>query len=452
MFEQSIMPFYGTFGWLSIMLLVGVVLRAKIGIFQKFLFPASILGGFVGFILMSTGVINISYDQFTLFAIHFFTINFISIGLTGTDAKPEKGTVRKTIFKGMFWMAIVFVAIWCFQGLIGTGVVYITNLFSTDKLFTGLGWLVPSGMAQGPGQAVALATVWETGFKIPNAISFGLTFAAFGFLIASLVGVPLANWGIRKGLTVNAPKELPNELLVGLYDDDKRADAGKLTTHSSNIDGLAFQLAILMTTYFLTYYACLGIKELLPGPVKALAFGLMFMWGMCIALVIRWILGKLGLAKYIDNNVQRRITGVAVDFLIVATLMAVKIAAIWSNLVPIVLMCLLPGMFTFFYLFYFGHRLGEYGFERLVAIFGLCTGTAASGLLLLRIVDPEFKTPVATELGLSNIPVLVTVPLSFITFTLPKFGVGKGIIILAVISIVMMILLKVLRMWKKPVW
>ncbi len=34
------------------------------------------------------------------------------------------------------------------------------------------------------------------------------------------------------------------------------------------------------------------------------------------------------------------------------------------------------------------------------AIFGTCTGTVSTGLLLLRIVDPEFKTGTALELGL----------------------------------------------------
>ena len=45
--------------------------------------------------------------------------------------------------------------------------------------------------------------------NIPDAISFGLTFAAVGFLFASLVGVPLANWGVRKGFTVSVAKDLP---------------------------------------------------------------------------------------------------------------------------------------------------------------------------------------------------------------------------------------------------
>lgn len=453
MHEQSIMPMFGAFGWLSIMLIVGVVLRAKVGFFQKFLFPASIIGGLIGFILMSVGWCNIDYDTFTLFAIHFFTINFISIGLTGTeDAKALDGTtVGKSIVRGMAWMACMWAAIFCFQGLIGAGIIYGTNLFS-EPIYEGLGFLFPSGFAQGPGQAVALAAVWEKAFKIPDAISFGLTFAAVGFLWASLVGVPLANWGVRKGYTVSVAKDLPRDFLTGLAEEGKGADAGKLTTHSATIDGFAFQLAILMTVYFLTYYECLFLKAVLPKAIKAMAFGLMFLWGMINGVIVRLILQKIGLKKYIDNNVQRRITGTAVDYMIVATLMAVQLAAIWNYIVPITLICLVGGIFTTYFIVYLGRRTGEYSYERMMALFGTSTGTAASGLLLLRIVDPDFKTPVAAEVGLMNVFLMLLIYLSFVFYPLPKLGMTVGLATAAVTGVVALILLKVLKLIKKPSW
>ncbi|MFH2130765.1 MAG: sodium/glutamate symporter [bacterium] len=450
---QSFMPLFGGFGWLAVMLILGVILRAKIGFFQKYLFPASIIGGIIGFILISVGWCNITHETFTLFAIHLFTLNFISIGLTGfEDTKRTAGSsIQKTIFRGMLWMACLWAALYSLQGLISVGLLFVTNTFSTP-IYEGIGYLVPSGFAQGPGQAVALASVWQGPFKIPDAISFGLTFAAVGFLVASFVGVPLANWGIRKGLTVNAPKELPRDFITGLAEKGKGINAGQLTTHPGNIDGLAFQLAILMAVYFLTYYECLGLQIILPKTLKPLAFGLMFMWGMITAVIIRWLLGRIGLSVYIDNNVQRRITGVAVDFMIVATLMAVQVAAVWANIIPIVVLCLASAIFTPLFLIYFARRLDEFSFERFIAIFGTGTGTAASALLLLRIVDPEFKTPVAQEIGLMNIFLLLLIPTSIVTYTLPKIGLGTGVLISVIIIVVSLILLKVLKLWKKPAW
>ena len=453
MHEQSLMPMFGAFGWLSIMLIVGVVLRAKVSFFQKFLFPASIIGGLLGFVIMSLGWCNIDYDTFTLFAIHFFTINFISIGLTGTeDAKAIEGTtIGKSIVRGMAWMACMWAAVFCLQGLIAVGIIYGTNLFS-GPIFEGLGLLFPSGFAQGPGQAVALAAVWEKAFKIPDAVSFGLTFAAVGFLWASLVGVPLANWGVRRGYTVSVAKDLPQEFLTGLAEEGKGADAGKLTTHSATIDGFAFQLAVLMTVYFATYYECLLLKAILPKAIKAIAFGLMFLWGMVNGVIVRLVMQKVGLKKYIDNNVQRRITGTAVDYMIVATLMAVQVAAIWNYIIPITLICLVGGVFTTCFIVFFGRRTGEYSYERMMALFGTSTGTAASGLLLLRIVDPDFKTPVAAEVGLMNVFLMLLLFLSFVIYPLPKLGMVVGLVTLVVTALVALILLKVLRLIKKPSW
>ncbi len=453
MIKESFMLIFGTFGWLSIMLILGVILRAKVGFFQKYLFPASIIGGIIGFVLISAGWCNITHEAFTQFAIYFFTINFISIGLSGADEATikEGSTLRKTMMRGMLWMAILWALVFSLQALISIGILYFTNLF-TPPIYEGIGYLVPSGFAQGPGQAVALANVWQGPFKIPNAVSFGLTFAAVGFLVASFVGVPLANWGIRKGLTVSPTKELPRDFITGLADKGKGINAGQLTTHPGNIDGMAFQLAVLMVVFFITYFECLGLELILPKAVKALAFGLMFMWGLITAFVVRWILGKLGLAVYLDNNIQRRITGVAVDYMVVATLMAVKIAVVWAFIVPIVALCLAAAVFTTLFLMYFGSRLDELSFERFIALFGTCTGTAASGLLLLRIVDPEFKTPAAQEVGLMNVILLVLVPTSLVIFPLPKVGLMYGVLMSSTFVILGLILLKVLKFWGKPTW
>jgi len=451
--QQSFMPFFGTFGWISIMLLLGVVLRARVPFFQRFLVPAAIIGGVIGFILISIGWITIAHEEFTRFAVFLFTLNFISIGLTGADETAVKkgSTLGKTMVRGMLWMALLWAIAFSGQGLLSVGLIYLTNLFSVP-IYEGIGFLVPSGFAQGPGQAVALATVWEESFKIPHAISFGLTFAAVGYLVSSFVGVPLANWGIRRGFTANAPQELPRDVLTGISAAGNGPSAGKLTTHPGNIDGLAFQLAVLMTTLFITYFACLGIEAILPGPIKALAFGLMFLWGMFIAVFIRWILGRFGLTVYLDNNIQRRITGVAVDYMIVATLIAVKFAIVWTYILPITVLCLATSLFTTLYLIYFGSRLDHFGFERFLAIFGTCTGTGASGLLLLRIVDPDFKSPAAQELGLMNAFTLLLLPTSLIIYALPKAGLMPALLISVGIILGCLILLKLFGFWGKPNW
>ncbi len=453
MHEQSFMPYILAFGWVSAMLLIGVLFRAKIPFFQKYLFPASLIGGLLGFVLISAGWVNISHKAFTVFAIHFFTLNFISLGLTGNDAKAgESGSIKKTIFKGSAWMGLAFSFILITQSLIGFGINSLFNMFNTP-IFAGLGGLVGNGFGQGPGQTVAIAAVWQNAFKVGDAVSIGLTFAAVGFFVASLVGVPLAYWGVKKGLATNAPKDLPRDFRVGISDKNEGPSAGQLTTHSGNIDGFAFQLAMVMFVYFLTYFTCGIMKGLLPPAVKPLAFGLMFLWGMIIAIFFRMILNKLGGGHLIDNNVQRRLTGTCVDFLIVSTLMAVQIAAVWSHIGLLAVICVVVALFTFWIVLFFGRRSGEYTFERTMALFGYMTGTAASGLLLLRIVDPEFKSPVATEMGMMNMFALATtLHLSFYIYVLPKVGLPTYLGIASATAVGILVLMFVFKLVKKKAW
>ena len=56
--------------------------------------------------------------------------------------------------------------------------------------------------------------------------------------------------------------------------------------------------------------------------------------------------------------------------------------------------------------FGFGRKLRSFGGERAVTVFGCCCGSTGSGLLLLRILDPDLSTPIAKELAFFNIAIL----------------------------------------------
>jgi ESS family glutamate:Na+ symporter len=71
-------------------------------------------------------------------------------------------------------------------------------------------------------------------------------------------------------------------------------------------------------------------------------------------------------------------------------------------------------------MFYVGKRmLPDHWVERSVMTFGQCTGVTATGLLLLRVVDPDFKTPAVSAWGLSY---AVVFPLALV-----YLGIGTSI-------------------------
>ena len=76
---QSPFPFESNllFGCLAIMLLIGVLLRAKIAFFQRFLMPSCLIGGILGLILIHVNREFVPVANLETFAHHFINISFI---------------------------------------------------------------------------------------------------------------------------------------------------------------------------------------------------------------------------------------------------------------------------------------------------------------------------------------------------------------------------------------
>ena len=100
---------------------------------------------------------------------------------------------------------------------------------------------------------------------------------------------------------------------------------------------------------------------------------------------------------------QNKITGWSTDFLIVFSLMSVSLRIVGKWIVPIIIIAVVSTVISAVVCFYFGQRIGTSDdFEKTLGLYGMSTGTAPSGLSLIRIVDPDFKTTAAVELGASN--------------------------------------------------
>ena len=94
------------------------------------------------------------------------------------------------------------------------------------------------------------------------------------------------------------------------------------------------------------------------------------------------------------------------DYLSVGTVAGVQVKIVWQYGVPIGLMAVVNAVMTTLLVVWLGRRLAEFPLERTAAIYGTVTGTVSCGLLLLRISDPDFRTPVAFEMALMNVLVL----------------------------------------------
>ena len=203
--EATFFPNIMAFLWIGIMLMLGVFLRAKVRFFQRILFPASLIGGLIGFVLVNAGWLGapstqgwkvLDHTPFGVLTFHLFAFSFVGIGFLETARASDSS---KVVLRGALWIALLFTMMFCLQALLGKGIFSGWAALFGGGFETVNGYLLGAGFTQGPGQTLSYASIWEKTYHVANAINTGLAFAAVGFLVAGLVGVPLALYGIRHG-------------------------------------------------------------------------------------------------------------------------------------------------------------------------------------------------------------------------------------------------------------
>lgn len=443
------MSFMMAFGWASIMLCVGMLLRAKVPALRNMLVPTSVIAGILGIIFMNVTMemrINVGTDMemFTSVVNHLFTVSFISISLTSTP-KGENNNA-KSIVKGSVSMGLVWCLLYALTPLIATGILYLMN--GVTDMLPGYGMLIQFAFCQGPGQSASYGAIFEQ-YGWSNASTVAITFASIGFIVAFLIGIPAAKLGVKRGIAQNCGK-IDEAILKGYFRKEEQTEyMVKDTTCNSNIETLAFHFALIGVCYVLA----VGIGHILsyiPGFLGTSMSSMMFMNGMYAAYIVKWIIKKLHLDFLQENVLQSKITGWTADYLVVCAFMAVSVNIISQWLLPIFVVVLVITAVTFGVCFYFGQRIGgSNDFERTLGLYGTCTGTVPSGIALVRIIDPEFKTTTSIELGAMNLVMLACTPIYILilAYAAGSLTLGVTMISLLVCVIAYLILLKVTKSW-----
>lgn len=445
------MNFMMAFGWASIMLCIGMFLRAKVPALRNMLVPTSVIAGILGIIFMNvtmeTGInVGTDMEMFTSVVNHLFTVSFISISLTSTPKGERENSNAKNVVKGAVSMGLVWCLLYALTPLIAAGILYFMS-GATDML-PGYGMLIQFAFCQGPGQSAAYGAIFEQ-YGWSNASMVAITFASVGFVAAFLVGIPAAKLGVKRGIAKNCGK-IDEAILKGYFRKEEQTEYMiKDTTCNSNIETLAFHFALIGVCYVLA----VGIGHILsyiPGFVGTSMSSMMFMNGMYAAYIVKWIMKKLHLDFLQENVLQSKITGWTADYLVVCAFMAVSINIISQWLLPIMVIVVVTTAVTFGVCFYFGQRIGgSNDFERTLGLYGTCTGTVPSGIALVRIIDPEFKTTTSIELGAMNLVMLACTPIYILIlgYAAGSMTMSVTMIGLLVCVIVYLILLKVTKSW-----
>ena len=236
--------------------------------------------------------------------------------------------------------------------------------------------------------------------------------------------------------------------------DQEKANAGFETTHPANVDVVSFHFALVGVAYIATYGLVNVLTSILPSDIAKMFWGFFFFFGLLVAILIRLVIKKLDLDYLVDRDIQKRITGWSVDFLIVATIAAIELAIVWTYILPISFISFITGIATVLVVFYLGKRMWQrYTIERIAGIYGTVTGTVPSGLLLIRILDPEFRTPAAIDLGLTSIfaaPFILSGLLLVNAPVLYGWSVEMTILVFVGMLGISLLLIRLFGLWGKP--
>lgn len=406
---------WGTYNLIAVLLaslLLANALKKYVGFLQDSLIPTSVLGG--GILLVIAGIYKLITGN-VMFDTEFFggdgmanleiiTYHTLALGFIASAFKNNKGKLTKKRTIEIFNTGVTTVATYLLQAVVGMGITMIVALF-VKNFFAAAGLLLPFGYGQGTGQALNYGSIYEIEFGFDGGKSFGLTVAAMGFLCASIGGVIHLNLLKKRGQI-----DVKHKGEAKIFSEEIQSD-NEIPMQGS-MDKMTVQLAIVGVAYFIAYMLMLGLGELVPG-FKSVIYGFNFILGVVGATIVKVVLNALqkkGIVQrqYTNDFLMTRISNFFFDIMVVAGIAAIRLG-IFQKYWGVLLILGVVGLFiTYFYNHFVTKTLfTEYPEEQFLAMYGMLTGTASTGVILLREIDEDFKTPVSDNLVFQNLPAIV---------------------------------------------
>jgi len=418
-------------------LLAANMLKRSIPWLEASLIPTSVLGG--GILL----VISVVYNQLTgteFFNTPFFggqgtawlellTYHMLALGFTASALKSSGGKMSKERSVEILNTGLTTVATYLLQAFVGMVICILGARYLPD-LLEAAGLLLALGYGQGPGQAMNYGGIYEMDYGFVGGKSFGLTVASMGFLAASIGGVIHLNYLKRKGkILLDKGTGMVGETVEG---------SNEIPMQES-IDKFTVQIALIMVAYMLAYLLMFALGNLLPG-MRATIYGFNFLLGVLAATLLKTVMNALQKRSiihrhYTNDFLLTRATNFFYDIMVTASIAAIRMNIIGKYWSVLLIMGLAGMVVTYIYVHFICKKLfPRYAQQQFLAMYGMLTGTASSGIILLREIDGDFKTPVSDNLVYQNFPAMV---FGFPILILATMGPTRPYMTLGIVTVFM---------------
>ena len=448
-------------GWISLFavllgsLIAANAIKKSIPFLKNSLIPTSVLGGALllligGIYKAITGNIMLNEPIFAgkgMESLEVITYHALALGFIASSFKATNQKLTKERTSEIFNTGVTTVSTYLIQAILGFGITLIVSLILTD-FFPAAGVLLPFGFGQGTGQALNYGNIYETEYGFVGGKSFGLTIAALGFLSASIGGVIHLNILKKKGKLVNNSKRTDGSL------HSERVETLSEIPMQESIDKMTIQIALIIVAYFITYLMMFGLGNLLPG-MRSVIYGFNFLLGVLSATLIKLTINflrkkKIIRKKYTNNFLMTRASNFFFDVMVVAGIAAIRLDILENYWGVILILGIVGLIITYVYNYLVAKLLfPDYVEEQFLMMYGMLTGTASTGIILLRELDKDFKTPASDNMVYQNFPAIVFgFPMMFLATLAPEKPI-LTLIIFVIFFTVMNIILFRSKIFKK---
>ena len=222
-----------------------------------------------------------------------------------------------------------------------------------------------------------------------------------------LVGMVLVNWALKKGYVkeIRTFAERSYMERIGIYVGKERPSAGLQTVFCDSIDSLAFHISLIGIAILIGFGMLKGLQalEVLIAPQAQIRFLKGFpLFPLCMigGVFLQMFLNKIKIGELVNKEQMQRLSGASLDFLVVAAVATIQLKVVADNFLPLLILCICGLIFCIAMVVFVAPKLMKKDwFEKAIAEFGQATGVTATGLMLMRTVDPENKTEAAASFG-----------------------------------------------------
>lgn len=393
---------------IALLVLVGRFIRQRIGLFRSLYIPSSVVSGFMALLLgpgalgavvkatinpqspLANGIfpehIRTVWQQSPSIFINFvFATIFLGQSIPGMREIWRQASPQAAFGQALAWGQYVV-------GLI-LAITVLTPIFGLPPIAA---CLIEVAFEGGHGTAAGMApTFVELGF--PAGPDLSLALATVGLVSGVVAGTWLINWGRRTGrIQVNRDVKRLDVMASGSEESAQVKAKRANLFRELLIDPLSLNFGFVGLAIAFGWLILEGLRTLEAwtwgsgGGLKLMPYVPLFPMALIGGILVQMLVMRVGRSYMISRPLIENIGGLALDITIVTALATISLSVLGDNWLPFLILSVAGIAWNVcVFVFVAPRLLPTYWFERGIGDMGQSMGVTSTGLLLMRMVDPD---------------------------------------------------------------